>query len=115
MTDKLKERITIGHLLSMTSGIAGESDLVFGVPTDIDCGPFENALGYCDNRYGRKTDSLVAEPGKLWNYSDPAMAHLSILFHSIMGQEIHEYMQEKVFKQIGIENASWDVLGGGNL
>ena len=115
VTDKLKERITIGHLLTMTSGIAGESDLVFGVPTDIDCGPFENALGHCDNRYGRKTDTLVAEPGKLWNYSDPAMAHLSILFHSITGQEIHEYMQEKVFEEIGIENASWDVLGGGRF
>jgi CubicO group peptidase (beta-lactamase class C family) len=115
VTDKLKEKITIGHLLTMTSGIAGENDLVFGVPTEIDCGPFENALGYCDNRYGRKTDKLVSEPGKLWNYSDPAMAHLSILFHSIMDREMHVYMQEKVFMEIGIENASWDVLGGGQF
>ena len=32
-----------------------------------------------------------------------------------MKQEIHDYMQEKVFSQIGIENASWDVLGGGQF
>ena len=77
LTDQLKEKITIGHLLSMTSGIA--------------------------------------EPGTIWDYSDPAMAHLSILFKSIMKQEINEYMQERVFNTVGLENASWDVLGGGQF
>ena len=115
LTDKLKADITIGHLLSMTSGIAGEGRLTFGIPTSIDNGPFEHALGYCENRYGKKTDTLIAEPGKIWDYSDPAMAHLSILFKSIMKKEIHEYMQEKVFSPIGIENASWDILGGGQF
>lgn len=115
LTDQLKEKITIGHLLSMTSGIAGEAKLAFGIPTKIDSGPFEHALGFSENRYGKKTDVLVGEPGTIWDYSDPAMAHLSILFKSIMKQEIHDYMQEKVFSQIGIENASWDVLGGGQF
>ena len=115
VSDKRKENITIGHLLSMTSGIAGEDKLAFGIPTNIDCGPFEHALGYCENRYGKKTNSLIAEPGTVWDYSDPGIAHLSILFKSIMKQEIHEYMQEKVFSPIGIENASWDVLGGGQF
>ena len=77
LTDQLKEKITIGHLLSMTSGIA--------------------------------------EPGTIWDYSDPAMAHLSILFKSIMKQEINEYMHVRVFNTVGIENASWDVLGGGQF
>ncbi len=115
LTDPLKEKITIGHLLSMTSGIAGETKLAFGIPTKIDSGPFEHALGYSENRYGKKTDALVAEPGKIWDYSDPAMAHLSILFKSIMKQEMHEYMQNNVFNAVGIENASWDVLGGGQF
>jgi CubicO group peptidase (beta-lactamase class C family) len=30
-----------------------------------------------------------------------------------MRREMHEYMQDKVFSRIGIENASWDVHGGG--
>ena len=115
VTDKRKEDITIGHLLSMTSGIAGEDRLTFGIPTNSNHGPFEHALGYCENRYGKKTNTLMAKPGEIWDYSDPAMAHLSILFKSIMKKEIHEYMQEKVFSQIGIENASWDVLGGGQF
>jgi hypothetical protein len=40
------------------------------------------------------------------------MAHLSPLFKTIMSQEIDGYMQEKVFNPIGIEHASWDVMGG---
>jgi CubicO group peptidase (beta-lactamase class C family) len=54
LTDQLKEKITIGHLLSMISGIAGEAKLTFGMPTKIDSGPFEHALGYSKNRYGKK-------------------------------------------------------------
>ena len=113
ITDKRKEKITIGHLLSMTSGIPGENQLVFGIPPRDNNGPFEHALGYQVNRYGYKTDKLVSEPGTIWDYSDPAIAHLSILFKIIMRREIHEYMQDIVFSRIGIENASWDVHGGG--
>ena len=113
MTDKQKDKITIGHLLSMTSGIPGENQLVFGIPPRDNNGPFEHALGYQENRYGFKTDKLVSEPGTFWDYSDPAIAHLSILFKIIMRREMHEYMQDKVFSRIGIENASWDVHGGG--
>jgi CubicO group peptidase (beta-lactamase class C family) len=112
ITDKRKESITIRHLLTMTSDIAGEATGLYGVPTTIDQGPFEHALGYGDNRYGKKTDTLIAEPGMKWDYSGPAMAHLSPLFKTIMSQEIDGYMQEKVFNPIGIEHASWDVMGG---
>ena len=115
ITDKRKEKITIGHLLSMTSGIPGENQLVFGIPPRDNNGPFEHALGYQENRYGYKTDKLVSEPGTIWDYSDPAIAHLSILFKIIMRREIHEYMQDIVFSRIGIENASWDVHGGGQF
>ena len=115
ITDKRKEKITIGHLLSMTSGIPGESQLVFGISPQENHGPFEHALGYKENRYGYKTDKLISEPGFVWDYSDPAIAHLSFLFKIIMKREMHEYMQEKVFDKIGIENASWDVHGGGQF
>ena len=115
MTDKLKEKITIGHLLSMTSGIPGEGQLAFGIPPKINSGPFEHALGYQENRYGKKTGKLIGDPGSVWDYSDPAIAHLSVLFKVIMQQEMHEYMHENVFKKIGVENASWDVHGGGQF
>ncbi len=112
LTDPRKERITVRHLLTMTSGIPGEREGVIGIPTATGDGPFEHALGRCPNRYGRWADKLTAEPGTRWDYSDPAFAHLSLAFFHIMGREMSDYLQERVFEPIGIEQLSWDVQGG---
>lgn len=112
LTDRRKEGITFRHLLTMTSGIPGEDMGVIGMPTATEHGPFEHALGRCPNRYGRWVDTLAAEPGRRWDYSDPAFAHLSLAFAHIMGQEMSAYLQERIFDPIGIEHLSWDVQGG---
>lgn len=112
LTDPRKEHITIRHLLTMTSGIPGERMGVIGIPTATGYGPFEHALGRCPNRHGRWVDKLATEPGTCWDYSDPAFAHLSLIFSNVMGQEMSEYLEERVFDPIGIENLSWDVQGG---
>lgn len=112
LTDSRKERITFRHLLTMTSGIPGGTIGVYGSPTATEHGPFEQALGRCPNRYGRWVDKLLGEPGTVWDYSDPAMLHLSLAFANIMGQEMSDYLQERVFDPIGIEQLSWDVHGG---
>lgn len=112
LSDEGKERITPRHLLSMTSGIAGEKQGLAGNPTTSDNGAFEHVLGRCANRYGGRTDKLVAEPGTDWNYSDPAFAHLALSFAQIMKREMSDYLSERIFQPIGIENLSWDVQGG---
>ena len=112
LTDPRKERITIRHLLTMTSGIRGENSGIVGIPTATEHGPFEHALGRCPNRYGRWTDRLSAEPGTSWDYCDPAFSHLALAFANIMGREMSEYLQERVFEPVGIEGLSWDVQGG---
>ena len=99
----------------MTSGITGESHGIYGLGTDYKDGPFEFALGLCKNRNGKSLDKLSSEPGKIWDYSDAGVAILSILFFTIAGQNIHEYLSEKVFKPLGIKNASWDCHGGGKF
>ena len=115
LSDRRKEAITVRHLLTMTSGIPGEAMGLYGIPTATGDGPFEHALGLCANRYGKWADKLAAEPGTKWDYSDPAMAHLSLIFANIMGQEMHDYLRERIFDPIGIEEASWDVVGGAGL
>jgi CubicO group peptidase (beta-lactamase class C family) len=55
---------------------------------------------------------LTATPGTRWDYSDPAMAHLALIFARIMGQEMSICLQERVCAPIGIEALSWDMQGG---
>jgi CubicO group peptidase (beta-lactamase class C family) len=112
LTDPRKERILIRHLLTMTSGIAGENKSIRGMPTSTQHGPFEYALGRSPNRFGIWVDQLVAEPGSVWDYSDPAMAHLSLLFANLMGREMGGFLQERVLTPIGIENLTWNIQGG---
>jgi CubicO group peptidase (beta-lactamase class C family) len=115
LTDPAKARITIGHLLTMTSGIPGEDHGMYNVTTPPGEGPFEHALGRCPSRYGRWADKLVAEPGTAWEYSDPAFAHLSLAFAHAAGREIDEVIQSRVFEPIGLINFSWVRLGGGRF
>lgn len=112
LSDPRKERITFRHLLSMTSGIPGESSGVVGMPTTPWVGPFEHALGKAPNRFGRWTDQLIGEPGSCFDYSDPAICHLALAFANLTGREMESYLQERIFRPIGIENLSWDVQGG---
>jgi len=112
LSDSRKSDITFRHLLSMTSGIGGERAGIIGIPTATGSGPFEHALGMENNRYGRSVGKLAAAPGSRWDYSDPAMAHLAAAFVNITGREIRDYLSERVFVPIGIEELSWDVQGG---
>jgi CubicO group peptidase (beta-lactamase class C family) len=112
VTDERKHVITIGQLLSMTSGIAGERFGVFGCPTDVFHGPFEFAMGLAPNRFGQMVDRLATDPGEGWDYSDPGYAHLGLAFAAASGREMDEVLQERVLLPIGVESASWDVQGG---
>ena len=102
LSDPRKAAITIEHLLTMTSGIGGEDARLMGMPTTSDVGPFEHALGRAPNRFGRSVATLAAEPGTRWDYSDPAMAHLSLAFHASAGADLHPFLAERVLNPIGI-------------
>lgn len=112
LSDSRKEQITIRHLLTMTAGVAGHSSGCVGMPMEKGQGAFEHVLGRCPNRHGYWADALAADPGTHWEYSDLGLQHLSLAFANIMGVEMRDFMQERVFAPIGIEELSWNVLGG---
>jgi CubicO group peptidase (beta-lactamase class C family) len=105
LTDAAKEKIRLRHLLSMTSGIPG------AVRPGV--GEYEIALGREADRFGNSAARLYAPPGKTWEYSDNAFAHLSLIFFHVAGREISDFMKARVFQPIGIENSGWDLQGGG--
>jgi CubicO group peptidase (beta-lactamase class C family) len=112
LTDPRKEKITLRHLLTMTSGIPGESKGVIGIAVPPGGGEYEVALGKQETRFGASAATLTGEPGTVWDYSDAAFAHLSLIFAKVAGREIGDYMRERVFEPIGIQNFGWDLQGG---
>lgn len=116
LTDERKARVTIGHLLSMTGGfIGGIRGISFGTPTRLGEGLFEYAIGRTTNRYGYDAGQLIGEPGAQWEYSDPGYAHLSLVFSRVAGVEIDEFLNERLFKKIGVPPVSWSRAGGGDM
>ena len=112
LSDPSKEKIKVKHLLSMTSGIPGEDQGIVGVAVAPGSGEFEFALGKEPNRFGISAAKMTAAPGKQWDYSDAGFAHLSLIFAKVAGKEIGDYMKERIFQPIGIENFAWDLQGG---
>jgi CubicO group peptidase (beta-lactamase class C family) len=113
LTDPRKAQITIRQLLTMTSGIPGESHGLVGLQVTPGGAEFEIALGRQRDRLGASAAKLYTDPGKGWDYSDAAFAHLSLIFNHVTGQEIGDLMKARVFLLISIENSSWDLEGGG--
>lgn len=114
LSDPEKKKITLRHILSMTSGIAGEGHGLIGLSDAPGGGDYEIALGRQPNRFGHSADKLVAEPGTHWEYSDAGFAHLSLFFYHASGRELFDFMKERVFDPIGIQNVGWDRQGGVN-
>jgi len=112
LTDPRKAQIKLKHLLSMTSGLPGEDKGVVGIAVAPGKGEYEFALGRDLNRFGISAATMVDDPGKIWDYSDAGFAHLSLIFSKVTGREIGDYMRERVFQPIGIENFGWDRQGG---
>lgn len=116
LSDPEKKKIKLRHILSMTSGIAGEDHGLIGLADTPGGGDYEIALGKQPNRFGHSAEKLVAEPGTHWEYSDAGFAHLSLFFYHATGRELADYMKERVFDPIGIQNVGWDWQGGaGNI
>jgi CubicO group peptidase (beta-lactamase class C family) len=117
LTDPEKSKIKLRHLLTMTSGIPGEEHGLIGLSAEPGGGDFEIALGKQPNRFGKSAAKLTSEPGTRWEYSDAGFAHLSLFFYHATGRELADFMKERVFDPIGIENFGWDWQGGvaGNI
>src|SRR5258708_21293874 len=112
LSDPAKSRITLRHLLTMTSGIKGEKWGIASTPTVTGEGPLEHALGRYPNRYGKSVDQLAGEPGSVWDYSDPAFSHLSLMFTHITGRQTGDYLQDRILPPIAIAAFSLDMHPG---
>lgn len=99
------EKVTIKHLLQMTSGIKFNESYF---------NPFGDAASFYYGRHLRKSMSrmkLKTEPGKKFDYISGNTQLLGlVLERSLKGKTVTQYLQEKIWRKIGMEyDASWSI------
>jgi CubicO group peptidase (beta-lactamase class C family) len=88
-------KITVRHLLTHTSGMTD-------YPADFDL-----RRDYTQDELVQrvKTIPLAFEPGEKWSYSNLAYVMLGVLIHKVSGKFYGDFLQERVFKPLGMSTA----------
>jgi CubicO group peptidase (beta-lactamase class C family) len=87
--------ITVRHLLTHTSGMGDYPD------------DFDLRRDYTEDELVQriKTIPLAFQPGEKWSYSNLAYVTLGILIHKVSGKFYGDFLQERVFKPLGMTTA----------
>ena len=90
-----KRTITVKQLLSMSSGV--HNDPGIGQRDDL-------------FSYAVKTAEMDHAPGTKWDYNNTGLALLSPVFQKATGQQIDEFLNERLFRLIGIraDDLTWE-------
>ena len=92
--DSRRRRITIEHILSMSTGLAWQESQRGDKPgADRFC----RALG----------SPIAASPGTAWHYTDGATALIAHLIVEGTGGPLSEYAQARLFEPLDISGATW--------
>jgi CubicO group peptidase (beta-lactamase class C family) len=97
--DKMKNRMTVEHLLTMTSGF--DCDWMEGEKT-LDA--MRHSANWVQFMLDRR---MIAEPGKEWAYCSPGMHLLSAMIGRATGESAFSYAKATLFKTLGITQAAW--------
>lgn len=94
----IRSRVTVGHLLSMTSGLPMMPDSSVGFVSD-------------KNAYVSRL-TPTSEPGTTWAYSNEGAQLLSPLLDRAAGEPIQEYARRRLFEPVGMTNTRLHVYPG---
>lgn len=98
------EQLTVEHVLNMRTGFKFNENSYF---------PFSKAtrLYYGTNHLGKvKKAKFKRNPGEVFEYQSLTTALLGVIVERATGKNLSDYLQEKVWTPVGMENrATWDV------
>lgn len=100
-----REKLTIKHLLTMTSGLQWNEDIPYDNPENSENQMINSGdgIGFVLSR------SLVAKPGTVWRYNGGTTELLAEIIHRTSGKNIHEFAKEFLFEPLGITNSEWTI------
>jgi CubicO group peptidase (beta-lactamase class C family) len=97
--DAMRERMTVEHLLTMTSGV--DCQWMHGETTLDD---MRKSADWVRFTLGLR---IVAEPGTTWEYCSPGMHLLSGVISRVTGTSAFDFAKATLFKTLGIDEAVW--------
>jgi CubicO group peptidase (beta-lactamase class C family) len=101
--DDRKRRMTLRHLLTMTSGFEWNENLSYSDPRN-DCSQMESSFDWVQYAINKP---MAVEPGQTFNYNSGSSQLLSYIFRKATGKSIEEYAAEYLFSPLGIQQFYW--------
>jgi CubicO group peptidase (beta-lactamase class C family) len=101
--DDRKRRMTLRHVLTMTTGLEWNEDLPYTDPNNA-AHLMEISYDWVQFTIDRP---MAQEPGKTFQYSSGATQLLSHIFRSATEQDIEEYAVQHLFAPLGITRYFW--------
>ena len=101
--DDRKRRMTLRHVLTMTTGLDWDEDLPYADPNNASS-LMEASFEWVNFTINRP---MAEEPGAKFQYSSGATQLLSHVFRSATGQDIEEYAVQQLFAPLGITRHFW--------
>jgi len=97
------DRITLRHLLTMSSGLAWSEDLPYSDPRNS-----ERLMSDAPDPYRYVLEQPFATaPGERWTYSGGSTALLSAVLKQVSGRPLDVLAQEVLFAPLGISDVEW--------
>jgi len=101
--DDRKRRMTIRHLLTMTTGLDWNEDLPYTDP-DNTWSALQDTSDWVQFTIDRP---MSEEPGKVFQYNSGATLILGKVFYQATGIDLEEYAVEHLFRPLGIDDYFW--------
>lgn len=98
--DDRKRRITLRHVLTMTTGLDWNEEVAYDDPRN-DSSLMEAADDWVQYVIDRP---MAQEPGKIFNYSSGVSELLAYIFQKETGQDIEKYGEKYLFVPLGMDH-----------
>jgi CubicO group peptidase (beta-lactamase class C family) len=102
------ERITLRHLLTMSSGVAWNQNMPY-----FDAKNSERRMTNAPDPYRYVLEQpLLEEPGKVWNYSSGSTQLLAAVLQQRSGKWLVKFARDELFTPLGITDLEWAQMPG---
>ena len=98
--------VTVRRLLSHTAGLSVHGYPGF-YPEDPRPSVKESLNGNAEGRGATDSVKIIMEPGTKWKYSGGGYTILQLMIEEISGQSFEDYMQQHIFKPLGMKHSSY--------